>query len=109
MGFVDVGTWQPSGAKVDFFRGTWQKVKQKHCGTSHVIPRKLSFHHHGLHAATPGGKSSYNKSSKVCDPVLLPRRRFSMDRAEILQAGAGRDRERLHDLKFLKNPKGLPW
>ena len=31
MGFVDVGTWQLSGAKLDFFRGTWQKVKQKHC------------------------------------------------------------------------------
>ncbi len=31
MGFVDVGTWQHSGAKLDFVRGTWQKLKQKHC------------------------------------------------------------------------------
>ena len=32
MGFVDVGTRQLLGAKLDFFRGTRQKVNQKHCG-----------------------------------------------------------------------------
>ncbi len=44
--------------------------------------------------------SSYYKSSKVCDPVLLPRRRFSADQAEILWVDADRARERLYDLKF---------
>ena len=38
MGFVDVGTWQLSGAKLDFFHGTWQKVKQKHCLTGGTDP-----------------------------------------------------------------------
>ena len=53
-----------------------------------------------LFTVIAGYLQSYYKSSKVCDPVLLPRHRFSTDWAEILQAGAGRDRERLHDLKF---------
>ena len=48
----------------------------------------------------PLNTASYYKSSKVCDTVLLSRRRFSTDRSEILQVGAGRDRERLYDLKF---------
>ncbi len=39
---MDVGTWQLSGAKLDFFRGTWQKVKQKHCNIfSNIFGPKL--------------------------------------------------------------------